>query len=159
MYVHSYYEYDDLRRWAIAYYPELLFYFYDITMTYQQWEDNCRAYIKQQIAIAKRDYDKIAAPNESLAVQNLVKHYKEVGYNCPQKQAEVEAFDIIDRHSRTASDWEERYSRPIINTPLEVDNRLKWICPVPCIRKYLETNCGIKTKWYHKLFFKGKKHF
>ena len=40
MYVHSYYEYDDLRRWAIAYYPELLFYFYDITITPQQWEEN-----------------------------------------------------------------------------------------------------------------------
>ena len=32
MYCHSYYEYDDLRKWAIVYYPQLLFYFYTITL-------------------------------------------------------------------------------------------------------------------------------
>lgn len=159
LYVHSYYEYDDLRKWAIAYYPELLFYFYDITTTYQQWEDNCRAYVKQQITIAKRDYEEIGG-TESNAVENLIKHYKKVvGYNCPLEQAQDEAFAIIDAYKRTAADWEELYSVPIMNTPFKVDEKLLWICPVPCVRKYLEENCGYKTKWYHKLFWKGKKHF
>ena len=40
MYCHSYYEYDDLRKWAIAYYPQLLFYFYTITLDYILWEKN-----------------------------------------------------------------------------------------------------------------------
>lgn len=158
MYVHSYIEYDDLRRWAIAYYPELLFYFYDITMTYQQWESNCNAYAKRQIAIANRDYEKIGNAR-SLAVENIIKHYKSVGYDCPREQAEEEAFAIIDAYNKTARDWEESYTCPIMNTPFDVDKKLLWICPVPCVREYLEKHCGYKTKWYHKLFWKGKKHF
>lgn len=158
MYVHSYYEYDDLRRWAITYYPELLFYFYDITTTYQQWEDNCRAYVKQQITIAKRNYEKIGI--ESRAVENLIKHYKEIAdYDCPIEQAQEEAFTIIDNFHKTARDWEESYTCPIMNTPLEVDKKLLWICPIPCVRKYLLEHCGYKTRWYHKLFWRGKKHF
>ena len=38
IYVHSYYEYDDLRKWAIVYYPQLLFYFYTITLDYKLWQ-------------------------------------------------------------------------------------------------------------------------
>lgn len=159
MYCHSYYEYDDLRRWAIAYYPELLFYFYNITITYQQWEDDCESYVKQHIAIAKRDYEKIGG-SRSLAVENLIKRYKEAAdYDCPREQAEEEAFAIIDAYERTTRDWEDLYFRPIMNTPLDVDKKLLWICPVPCVRKYLEEHCGYKTRWYHKLFWRGKKHF
>ena len=159
MYVHSYYEYDNLRRWAIVYYQELLFYFYDITMTPQQWESNCNAYAKRQIAIAKKEYEKIGN-SRSLAVENLIKYYKEVsGYDCPREQAEEEAFAIIDAYNKTMRDWEDSYTCPIMNTPFEVDKKLLWICPVPCVREYLEEHCGYKTRWYHKLFWKGKKHF
>lgn len=159
MYVHSYYEYDNLRKWAIVYYPELLFYFYDITTTYLEWEENCRAYVKQHIAIAKREYKKIGGI-EYNAVENLIKYYKEVAnYDCPKEQAEEEAFSIIDDYKRNARDWEELYSCPIMNTPYDVDLYLKWHCPVPCVRKYLEEQCGYRIKWYHKLFWKGKKHF
>lgn len=162
MYVHSYYEYDDLRKWAIAYYPELLFYFYDITETYQQWEDDCRAYVKQHIAIAKRDYEKLGdfEGDFIIAVANLMEYYMKVAnYDCPLEQAQDEAFAIIDAFKRTARDWEDSYTCPIMNTPFEVDKKLLWICPVPCVRTYLEEHCGYKTKWYHKLFWKGKKHF
>ena len=158
LYVHSYYEYDWLRRWAIAYYPELLFYFYDITMTYQQWESNCKSWVKSRMDIAKRDYEMIG--KESLAVENLIKRYKYVdGYDCPREQAEEEAFYIIDAYHKTEKDWEHSYTCPIMTTPLEVDRKLLWICPVPCVREYLEEQCGYKTRWYHKLFWKGKKHF
>lgn len=159
LYVHTYYEYDDLRKWAIAYYPELLFYFFDITMTYQQWEDNCRVYAKRQIATAKERFEKIVK-NRRFAVENLIKYYKgTVDYDCPIEQAENEAFAIIDAYDKTAKDWEDSYSCPIMNTPFEVDKKLLWICPIPCVREYLRTHCGYKTRWYHKLFFKGKKHF
>lgn len=158
LYVHSYYEYDYIRRWAIAYYPELLFYFYDITTTYQQWENNVKVYVKQHIAIAKREYEKIGI--ESLAVENIIKHYKETAnYDCPRKQAEDEAFAIIDAYHKTELDWEQSYTHPIMNTPFGVDKKLLWICPIPCVRKYLEEHCGYKTRWYHKLFWKGKSHF
>lgn len=158
MYVNSYFDYDDLRLWAIIYYPKLLRYFYDITMTYQQWKDNVEAYVKQHIAIAKRDYKKIGV--ENLAVENIVKHYKETAdYDCPIEQAKEEACAIIDAYYRNTSDWENLYTCPILNTPFEVDRKLLWICPVPCVRKYLEEHCGYKTRWYHKLFWRGRKIF
>lgn len=158
LYVRSYYEYDELRRWAIAYYPELLFYFYDITMNCKQWEDNRKNYVRQRIAIAKREYAKIGL--ESLAVENIIKHYKETAdYDCPREQAEEEAFAIIDAYHKSAWDWGNSYTCPVMNTPFEVDKKLLWICPVPCVRKYLEEQCGYKTRWYHRLFWRGKKHF
>ena len=42
------------------------------------------------------------------------------------------------------------------NIPLDIDKKLLWICPVKCIRKYLKDKHGWKTRWYHKLFWKGK---
>lgn len=54
---------------------------------------------------------------------------------------------------------EEEYTSPVMNTSFSVDKKLLWICPIPCVRKYLEEQCGYKTKWYHKLFWKGKKYF
>lgn len=160
MYCHSYYEYDDLRRWAIAYYPELLFYFYDIALTYKQWEDNCSNYVKQQIAIAKRNFSEVGHIYTPILVDNIIKRYKEeADYDCPKKQAEEEAAYIQENFNRTAEDWENSYTFPIMNTPFSVDKKLLWICPVPCVRKYLEEHCGYKTKWYHKIFWRGKKYF
>lgn len=121
MYVHSYYEYDDLRRWAIAYYPELLFYFYNITLTWSEYADNVKEWAEQAEKRVKKEYAKLGH------------YYSEL--------------------------LEDNYTFPVMNTPFNVDKKLKWICPVPCVRKYLEEHCGYKTKWYHKLFWKGKKHF
>lgn len=160
MYVHSFYEYDDLRRWAIAYYPELLFYFYDITMTYQQWEDNCRRWVKRRISNAIRDYDGLGEfEDEDDAVVNKGNWYSEQGIDVPLYSIVESVHYIIEAHKKTAEDWEDLYSCPIMNTPFDVDKKLLWICPVPCVRKYLEEQCGYKTKWYHKLFWKGRKHF
>lgn len=161
MYVNSYYEYDDLRRWVIVYYPELLFYFYDITMTYQQWEINRKSYVDKQLEISKSDYKKLGVfSSVTEAEYNLKQHYlKMSGYVCPTKQAIEETKYIINAYHKTAEDWENYYTFPIMNTPFSVDKKLLWICPVPCVRKYLEEHCGYKTKWYHKIFWKGKKHF
>lgn len=94
LYTDSFYEYDELRTWAIAYYPELLFYFYDICLTY-------------------KDFEKAGG------------------------------------------------SIPIMNTPLKVDRKLKWICPVPCVREYLHKQCGVNPmrEWMYRFFWKGKKYF
>lgn len=160
LYVHYYSDYDDLRKWAIAYYPELLFYFYDITTTYQQWEDNVKVYVKYRMAIAKRDAAKATTPDGGWSVEQLIKYYKEsADYDCPIEQAEEEFDAIYDDYYKTENDWEDSYNCPVMSTPFEVDKKLLWICPVPCVREYLEEQCGYKTRWYHKLFWKGKKHF
>lgn len=159
LYVHTYYEYDDIRKWALVYYPELLFYFYDITMTYQQWENNCAGYVKRQMAISKAAFEKVGKSG-ALTVEGIIRFYKETtGYDCPEEQAVEEHIAITNAYSKNARDWEDSYTCPIMSTPLKVDRKLLWICPIPCVRKYLEDYCGYKTRWYYKLFWRGKKHF
>ena len=91
LYVRTYEEYDDVKRWAIIYYPKLLIYFYHIDLRMDDF----------------------------------------------------------------------RHAQPITNTPLKVDRKLKWICPVPCVREYLHNQCGVNPKWewLYKIFWKGKKYF
>lgn len=163
MYCHSYYEYDDLRKWAIVYYPQLLFYFYTITLDYTLWKknvdswlDTTKRHIMQELSMKLG-----GANNNDEAIQNLIKYYKEsANYDCPYEQAKSEVDDIFERKALLDADMlEEEYTFPVMNTPLSVDRKLLWICPISCVRKYLEEQCGYKTKWYHKLFWRGKKYF
>lgn len=163
MYCHSYYEYDDLRKWAIVYYPQLLFYFYNITLDYTKWQKNVDSWldeVKRHVTwgLVMRLGN---ANNTDDAIQNLIKYYKEsVNYDCPYEQAKSEVDDIFETKTRLdAGMLEEEYTFPVINTPLSVDRKLLWICPIPCVRKYLEEQCGYKTRWYHKLFWRGRKYF
>lgn len=93
LYVRTYEEYDDLRRWALVYYPKLLIYFYDL------------------------NYPRGKFLNEIVV--------------------------------------------PVMNTPFKVDRKLKWICPIPCVREYLHKQCGVNPKWekLYKIFWRGKKYF
>lgn len=163
MYCHSYYEYDDLRKWAIVYYPQLLFYFYTITLDYTLWQKNVNSWLdttKRHImwGLVMRLGN---TNNTDDAIQNLIKYYKEsVNYDCPYEQAKSEVDDIFARKRLLdAGMLEEEYTFPVMNTPLNVDRKLLWICPISCVRKYLEEQCGYKTRWYHKLFWRGKKYF
>jgi len=161
LYLHSYYEYKLLKTWAVAYYPELLFYFYDADLTYKEYTENRTAFATDSIGTAKREYmRKIYGLSKEEAIANIIKLYKEQAhYDCPIKQAQEEYEYIMDDYKKSRDDWEDLYEFPVMNTPLSVDRKLKWICPVPCVRKYLQEQCGVNTRWYHKLFFKGKKHF
>ena len=164
MYVHSYYEYDDLRRWAIAYYPELLFYFYDITFTWSRYADDVKEWAELEKKIIKNGYAKLGyscSMNES--IKSLQRFYKETsGYDCPKEQARWEVKDIMSKYDKLKHGLlEDDYTFPVMNTPFKVDNKLKWICPVPCVREYLHKQCGVNPKWewFYKLFWRGKKHF
>lgn len=162
IYCHSYYEYDDLRKWAIVYYPQLLFYFYTITLEYTLWQKNVDSWLDITKRHLMMDLVKIGnTDNNDDAIQNLIKYYKEsVNYDCPYEQAKSEVDDIFERKALLdAGMLEEEYTFPVMNTPLSVDRKLLWICPIPCVRKYLEEQCGYKTRWYHKLFWRGKKYF
>ena len=165
LYINSYHQYDELRKWAITYYPELLFYFYDITVDYSTFEKRWQEWIrkfKTQVRNAFTRFGKFTTSEE--AVNNLIKHYKRTaGYDCSREQAEDEfkywshQMEVIESDSLC----ELEYKFPVMNTPLSVDKKLKWICPVPCIRKYLHEQCGVNPKWewLYKIFWKGKKHF
>lgn len=163
IYCHSYYEYDDLRKWAIVYYPQLLFYFYTITLDYILWQKNVDSWLDTTKRHIMRDVVMRLgnANNNDDAIQNLIKYYKEsANYDCPYEQAKSEVDDIFERKVLLdAGMLEEEYTFPVMNTPLSVDRKLLWICPISCVRKYLEEQCGYKTRWYHKLFWRGRKYF
>lgn len=164
MYVHSYFEYDDIRKWAIAYYPELLFYMTNFAMNFEDYVSKRNHWVEYYKIRIKKDYKRLGAfKTKTEAVHNLVKHYKEsANYDCPLEQAKDEVDYCIKQYEKLqAGDFalEDDYSLCVMNTPFEVDKKLLWICPVPCVREYLEKQCGYKTKWYHKLFWRGKKHF
>lgn len=164
MYVHGYYEYDDVRKWAIAYYPELVFYMYRFSMNAEDYFSNREEWLETYKEHIMRDYKRLGKfKTKPEAVQNLIKHYKETAdYDCPLKQAKEEVDYCLSQYEKLqAGDYalEDDYTFPVMNTPIEVDRKLLWICPVPCVRKYLEEQCGYKTRWYHKIFWRGKKHF
>jgi hypothetical protein len=108
LYVRTYEEYDEVRRWALVYYPKLLLYFYNISISYKEFNEMRKKWF--------------------INTQNA----------------------IIDD-----------YTFPVMNTPCKIDRKLKWICPVPCVREYLHKQCGVNPKWgwLYKIFWKGKKYF
>lgn len=163
LYVKDFYEYDCLRKWAIVYYPELLFYFYNIADTYSDWEERRSEFVKASMKRASIDHNKLGDyKNRGEAIANLIEHYRiTAGYNCPGEQAKDEVNYIIEAYHRPVMVWEQKYTTPIMNTPLSVDKKLKWICPIPFVREYLHKQCGVNQKyeWLYSLFWRGKKHF
>lgn len=164
MYVHSYYDYDYLRKWAFAYYPKLLFYMPNISISLNEYLTNRQEWLKVYKQRIKKDIARLGNyKTKEEAVVNLRYYYKETAdYDCPLEQAKDEVDYCIKQYTKLqAGDFalEDDYSMCVMNTPFKVDRKLLWICPIPCVREYLEKQCGYKTRWYHKLFWRGKKHF
>lgn len=164
LYVREYYEYDDLLRWSIAYYPELLFYFYSTHLTYNDFEKMKKDKVKEIREANEKELKKIGGKGLDFfgAVENLHNYYKETAdYDAPHEQCIREVKDILETASKTDDELEDMFRYPCLNTPLSVDRKLKWICPVPCVRRYLQEQCGVDPKWelLYCIFWKGKKHF
>lgn len=140
----------------------MLFYFYDITLDYDKWQANVNSWVENQKEILSRELD-IIDNEEDVRITsfNLIRHYKNsVDYDCPYEQAEDEVKSIFKRKKLIETDQiENEYATPVMNTLIEVDKILLWICPLPCVRRYLEEMCKYKTRWYHKIYWKGKRHF
>ena len=157
LYIKSYYDLEDLRLWAMIYYPKLLLYFYSGALTidaeeFLKYKNKCakaakKAYVKNWVNIS---------PDNTIngAVAYLMTHY-----NYSEKEAQEDAETIYANSRMSVDDLVNTETLPVMNTPLKVDRKLKWICPLPCIREYLQKQCGVKEHWYYKLFWKGKKHF
>lgn len=163
IYVKNFYQYDDLLKWSLIYYPKLLLYFYNIHMTYEEFEKSRRNYVKNFKESTKKELEKIGGRVKlQKAVKNLKKHYKETAnYEASNEQCYYEAKDILRRARMSRSQIENSFSMPITNTPFEIDTYLKWHCPLSFVRKYLHNNCGVNPKWdkFYKLWWKGKKEF
>lgn len=165
MYVNSFDEYNELRIWALIYYPKLLYYFYDDFIIREDWEQRMDTFALKSMVRAKNEYEtKIGNNAENIhdAIANLREYYKNTsGYDCPLSQAEDETYEILNNRCMCVDDWKEKYSEPIMRTPFSVDMKLKWICPVRCVREYLHHQCGVNPRWewLYSIFWKGKKLF
>ena len=162
IYVKNYYQYDDLLRWSLIYYPKLLAYFYNIHMTYKDFEKAREDYVDIFKKNNKGLFERIGKTFKlQKAAKNLKKHYKESDYDASDEQCFNEAKEIIKRLRLKKSQIEDSYELPITNTPLEIDRYLKWHCPLPFVREYLHNNCGVNPKWdkFYKLWWHGKKEF
>ena len=158
LHLHSYSELTELRKWALIYYPELLTYFYDWAFDVNREAFN-RAIddrAKEVYNAYQKDWKRISSNGTiSAAVAYIMSEW---GWE-DEKAAELEAKDIKANYDKSFGAIKYDTSLSIMNTPLSVDRKLKWICPLPSIRIYLQTQCGVKEKWYYRLFWKGKKHF
>lgn len=164
IYARSFEEYDVLKKWALVYYPQLIFYFYDFDLTYNKFLKNRKDWLNEYKRNIRKDAERLGKyENEEEAVQNLIKHYKKSKYNCPLEQAKEEVKSCLKNLERVESGdatLEEEYTFPIMTSPFSVDKKLKWTCPIPFVREYLHKQCGVnpKKEWLYKMFWKGKKH-
>lgn len=157
LYLKDYQDLVELRKWAYVYYPKLLLYFYSeaIFMDYSTFNKIKKEKAKQQRNSLKKQWEYYSLDG---TIESAIACLKDK-YNLSEEDAVDQANQMYNDYKKPLSLLEQNASIVIMNTPFKVDKKLKWICPVYCIRKYLENQCGVKTKWYHKLFWRGKKHF
>lgn len=152
-------EYDDLanlRIWANVYYPKLFFYFYEKALTIDEEEFNKlkKKYAKKRMLEATSYWRQISPDN---TINGAIAHLMAHGYS--EVDARDEADYYYDWAHRTIEEFEKLIGITVMNTPSKVDRLLKWYCPLDRIREYLKDQCGVTTRWYHKLFWKGKERF
>lgn len=157
----NYYEYDQLKTWAMIYYPELLLFFYDRNLQWDEFVKNRKVWVESHKSTIEQQYKKYANLRMGLAIEMLRDEYRQTGYKCPYDQAEDEIMYLCNEYHKTDEQLEDDYSFPVMNTPLSVDRKLKWTCPLPFVRKYLHEQCGVNPKWewLYRIFWKCKKYF
>lgn len=160
MYLHSYEELDDFRRWCLVYYPKPILYMYNIgwIMSYNDFIKSRDKWIKEQMKLAKKQYSELGSFETK---EQAALNYRKTHSWCTFNEAIMNVVDIIDRYYMNKENWEDGYSFPVMNTPFSVDHKLKWICPAPCVREYLHKQCGVNPKWewLYRIFWRGKKYF
>jgi len=129
LYLGNWYQYSVLKEWALIYYPKLLMNFYYPFLSKTEWDNWQREKFETQ---KKVYYDG-----------------KEIPY--------IHTKDYED--ARFDEEFEKECELPVTNTPIKVDRKLLWICPIGFVRDYLLNNCGYKTRWYHKIFWRGRRYF
>lgn len=163
IYVNDFSDYEEIKLWALIYYPKLLIYFYNIGLTYKEYLSNKAEWIKEAKAGILKSHKRLGEYNtQEEAIQNLINHYKvSADYDCPYEQAKDEVLNDFYDMSLTDEQLADNYYFPVTNTPLKIDRKLKWICPVSSVRKYLHKQCGVNPKyeWLYKIFWRGKKYF
>jgi len=153
LWLSSYYDLSTLRSWALVYYPKL-FIWLDITYTSDAFK-RCKM-VKAETFKRSMDAEWRRVSSDG-TINAAIAHYINEGYS--EEEAREEAENLHTVFLARPFTLQEDMKLPVMNTPIKIDKKLKWICPVPCVREYLKNQCGVKEHWYYKLFWRGKKYF
>lgn len=158
LYIKNYYDLEDLRLWAMIYYPKLLLYFYSDALTIDV-EKFTKFKMKSARAAKKLHLKSWTTVSPDNTINGAIAFLMAEPNNFTEEEATDTAKSLYAASRLSLGKLEESVSLPVMNTPFKVDKKLKWICPLPCVREYLQNNCGVREHWYYKLFWRGKKHF
>lgn len=156
LYVQSYSDLSELRVWALVYYPKLFLYMYDsaLTLSYKDYEKSVTHTAKVNQKIYKTHWESISPDG---TINCAIAYYLNAG--CSTETAQENAKDSQMLANKTFEEIKSEIRVLVLNTPAKVDKKLKWICPLPCVRLYLQEQCGVKEHWYYKLFWRGRRKF
>lgn len=166
-YINSWHDFNMLRVWALRYYPKLFTYMFEPFMSADGIDKQLQYCANKNFEINKKEYfrtfgDPSLNNGIEFAIENIIKQYKDgVGYNCSYEQAKEEAEDVLAKYNKTFDEILEDTYIPVAAFPFSVDKKLKWICPLPFVREYLQKQCGVKKnrEWLYRLFWRGKAEF
>ncbi|MCM1031575.1 MAG: hypothetical protein NC410_09085 [Oscillibacter sp.] len=159
IYVSNFQDFDDFRKWVMIYYPKMSRYFYNYFMSESEFDKWMEEVYQSRIEKITKTYEKFEG---SLGVEKVKEHLFQLYCNESNlfdvsHDAQSIIDDFLDTKRLNKDDFIEKHCHvPITNFPCRCDKILLWRCPIPFVRDYLKKNCGYKTKWYHKLFWKGK---
>ena len=158
LYVKYYEDLKDLRNWALIYCPKLFIWWYSdaLTMSDAEFYKRVNGAAETRMRHYLEYWTKMSPDN---TLNGAIAHFMNAPYYMSADEAEREAVEAYNNSLKSMVSVRDEITIPIMNTPFKIDKKLKWICPVPCVREYLKNNCGVKEHWYYKIFWKGKKYF
>ena len=167
LYLKDYSDFLILRLWALKYFPGLRLAFYDFFENGAEFHRQKKTIAERNLDITRKEYIRVfgdPSMNNSMdyAIANIKKQYMDgAEYDCSDEQAKEEAEYIKKNYEKTYDDFYIEASVPVMNASLSQDRRLKWTCPIPAVREYLQNQCGVKKnrEWLYRLFWLGKRTY
>ena len=158
IYVKNYDDYNEFRLWCMVNKPSLLYNFYDYTMTEEKWYKWKENIYESGKKASNIEYDKYGLKDgRTKAINNITRHYLSLGCKLGDFNAEEDVDMMYKEYNKflNKEEYIENMGLPITNFRFKQDRYLKWHCQLGFIRDYLHKNCGVKERWYYKLFFKN----
>ena len=147
-----------LLAWCSNKRPSLLENITDFAFYEKEFRDYKEESYKSSLSYNERDYTRWElGKGKEHAIQKMIDHYKSFGYfdiSMVHPEEEVDGI-YATREALSNKDWFiGDVEVPIACFRPSQDRWLKWHCPLDFVRQYLKDNCGMKERWYYKLFFK-----
>lgn len=148
LYVKHFFQFDDLRIWALIHKLSLFNNLINpFDTSYQDWEQRKEDAYNNQKEIVNNFFTTYPTLSD---YQDAYKNYM------TDIEAKHDWNNMVALKEKLEDEWEykDNISFPIARFTLKQDRWLFWHCPLDFIREYLIEQCGYKEKWYHKILFK-----